>query len=119
MRDDEEETEFRGSGTPRPLSPEDEQRLDEALRMERIAHEDESEEALTQRLFKENGARVAMGLVNIALKSPNERIRLDASKYVVDRVLGPLGKETYRAESPLEALVKQMQKDTESFANGE
>lgn len=114
MRDDEE---FRGSGTPYHLDPEAEQRLDEALRMERVTHSDESEEALTQRLFKENGARVAMGLVNIALKSPNERIRLDASKYVVDRVLGPLGKETYRAESPLEKLVAQMQQDTEDFAN--
>jgi hypothetical protein len=116
MRDD-DETEFRGSGTPVPLSEEDQRRLDQAVAMERTTHADESEEALTQRLFKENSARVAMSLVDIALRGASERIRLDAGKNVIDRVLGPVGKETYRADSPLDAMVRQMQLDAEAEAN--
>jgi hypothetical protein len=116
MRDD-DETEFRGTGTPVPLSAEDEARLDRAMAMERQTHTDESEEALTHRLFRENSARVAMAIVSIALKGSSERLRLDAGKYVIDRVLGPTGKETYRADSPLDAMVRQMQLDAEDAAN--
>jgi hypothetical protein len=68
-------------------------------------------------LFKENSARVAMSVVNIALRGTSERLRLDAGKYVIDRVLGPIGKETHRADSPLDAMVRQMQEDAEAAAN--
>ena len=116
MRDD-DETEFRGSGTPVPLSEEDMKRLDQAVAMERVTHHEETEEALTHRLFRENSARVAMSVIDIALRGTSERLRLDAGKYVIDRVLGPTGKETYRADSPLDAMVRQMQQDAENEAN--
>jgi hypothetical protein len=112
-----EDEEFRGTGTPFPLSDEEERRLDEALSMERQTHNDESEEVLTHRLLKENAARVAMSVVNMAVRGTSERIRLDAGKYVLDRVLGRIGDETYRADSPLDAMVRQMQEDAEQAAN--
>jgi hypothetical protein len=58
-----------------------------------------------------------MQIVQIALTGTSERLRLDAGKYVVDRVLGPMGKETHRADSPLDKMVRQMQKDAEEMAN--
>jgi len=87
--------------------------------MERVTHVEESEEALTQRLFRENSARVAMSLVDIAIRGSSERLRLDAGKYIVDRVLGKIGDDTHRADSPLEAMLRQMEVDVENAANAQ
>jgi hypothetical protein len=120
-RDDREyegEEPFRGTGTPQmPEGFVDQEAVANALAMERATHVDESTEDLTHRLFKENSPNVAMQLVNIALRGSNERLRLDAGKYIIDRVMGPVGKETYRADSPLDAMVRQMQRDAEDAAN--
>lgn len=107
----------RGSGTPLPEGFVNQDAMNSALAMERGAHPEESNEALTHRLFKENSPLVAMQIVHIALNGTSERLKLDAGKYIVDRVLGPTGKETYRADSPLDAMVRQMQEDAESAAN--
>lgn len=45
-------------------------------------------EQRTQGIFRQNGALAAAEICNLALGAANERVRLDASKYVVDRVLG-------------------------------
>jgi hypothetical protein len=110
---------FRGTGSPVPLSPEEEARLDSALALEKAHGGDESEEALTFRLFRENAPRVAMSVINVALKGSSERLRLDAGKYVLDRVLGKIGDERVRPDSPLDALVRQMQIDAEGAANAD
>jgi len=106
-----------GSGTPLPEGFVNQEAMDIALGMERATHPDETTEELTHRLFKENSPSVAMQIVHIALRGTSERLKLDAGKYVIDRVMGPVGKETHRADSPLDALVRQMQDDVEKAAN--
>jgi hypothetical protein len=116
MRDSEDD-DFRGTGEMLPDGFVNEEAIAGALAMERQTHPDETHEMLTFRLFKENAAQVAMQMVNIALRGSSERLRLDAGKYVIDRVLGPMGKETHRADSPLDQMVRQMQADAEEAAN--
>lgn len=106
-----------GSGTPLPEGFVNQAALKAALDMERSMHPEETQEELSHRLFKENAPGVAMSIVQIALQGSSERLKLDAGKYVIDRILGPVGKETYRADSPLDAMVRQMQQDAESAAN--
>jgi hypothetical protein len=118
MRDrGDEEEEFRGSGTMPDDIFVDQKALDRALQMERDVHPAEGEEALTQRLFKENAAQVAMQMVHIATRGTSERIRLDAGKYIIDRVLGPVGKAQSLGDGPLDQMVRQMQRDAEEAAN--
>jgi len=118
-RDDSFDTEpFRGTGTPQmPDGFIDEDAVQRALQMERVTHSEESTEDLTHRLFKENSPAIAMQMVNIALRGSSERLRLDAGKYVIDRVMGPVGKETHRADSPLDKMVRDMQEAAEAAAN--
>lgn len=63
---------------------------------------DETEELLTvesfntpemyakeaQQVFLRNATKVAQEIVNLALKGSTDKVRLDAGRYVVDRVLG-------------------------------
>jgi hypothetical protein len=117
-RDDEHSEPFRGTGTPQmPDGFVDEDAVAAALSMERATHTNESTEDLTHRLLKENSPHVAMQLVNIALRGSSERLRLDAGKYILDRVMGPVGKETHRADSPLDKMVRDMQDAAEEAAN--
>jgi gamma-glutamylcysteine synthetase len=112
-----EEEEFRGSGTRLPDGFVDKQAMDAAVGMERDLHPEETHEELTLRLLRESVPQVAMQIVHLALQGSSERLRLEAGKYVVDRVLGPLGRETHRADSPLDKMVRQMQQDAEKAAN--
>jgi hypothetical protein len=54
----------------------------------------ESDEALARRIFKENAPLAAASIAKLALHGQSERTRLDASKYVIERVLGPAGNDT-------------------------
>lgn len=51
----------------------------------------QSEEGATKSVFKKNAHIVAQSIVNMAIYSKSERTRLDAGKYVIDRVLGRVG----------------------------
>ena len=53
--------------------------------------EGETTAATLRRLFEENSASAAMKIISLSSSASSERIRLDASKYIVERVLGPLG----------------------------
>jgi hypothetical protein len=53
--------------------------------------EGESTPATLKRLFRENSVQAAMNIVTIANHGTTERVRYDASKYIIERVLGPLG----------------------------
>lgn len=69
----------------------------------------ESPEQTMMRLFKENGPIAALSICQISQHSPNERLRLDASKYVMDRVLGRIGDADTTIESdPLEDLLSKI-----------
>lgn len=55
------------------------------------AHPDgETPKQTLRRLFEENSAGAAMRLISLSTHASSERVRLDASKYIVERVLGPL-----------------------------
>jgi hypothetical protein len=43
-----------------------------------------------QNLLDQNAFRAIMQIVKLSTEATNERIRFDASKYVIERVLGPL-----------------------------
>lgn len=47
----------------------------------------------TKRIFDSNAPFAAAQIVDLATNGSNEGVRLRASQYVVDRVLGPLGKD--------------------------
>ncbi len=58
----------------------------DTLKLERSM--DESEAATAQRIFVENLPAAAQSIAHTAIYSTNERLRLDAAKYVVERVMG-------------------------------
>jgi hypothetical protein len=45
----------------------------------------------SERIFSENAIPAALSIAHMAIHSGNERIRLEAAKYVVDRNLGRIG----------------------------
>ena len=49
---------------------------------------DMSDTQIAERVLRENVAKCAHAIVHIALRSPDPKLRYDASKYVVERVLG-------------------------------
>ena len=92
----------------------------EALNTERRVHTDETPAQTARRLMHENGPGAALSIIHIALYGSNERLRLDASKYVVDRVLGRVGDDVNQGEdSPLDAALRRMQEAAEAHANRE
>lgn len=79
-----------------------------ALNTERSVHPEESEEELSRRLMRENLPAVTMGMVHTALHSTNERVRLDASKYITERVLGKVGEDAFAGTAPVEDLISEV-----------
>jgi len=64
-----------------------------ALTMERAVNPDESSEDQARRLLKENVASAVLGVVHTSMHGSSDRIRLDAQKYIIDRVLGKIGED--------------------------
>lgn len=59
-------------------------------------------EAQALEIFRRNAVAIAGQIVDIALNAENDKVRLDAGKYVVDRVLGRIGEATNPgAERPM------------------
>jgi hypothetical protein len=52
--------------------------------------EGETPKATLRRLFEENSARAALQIIRLSEGASGERVRLDASKYIIERVLGPM-----------------------------
>lgn len=78
----------------------------ESLRMERTVNPTETNEQLTQRIFKENLPTAAASIVHLAVHSSNEKIRLSAAQYVVERNLGkPDTASQLRASADAEAAM--------------
>jgi hypothetical protein len=69
-----------------------------------------------KRLLKEAADGAAATLVEIALHGSTEKLRLDAAKTILDRVIGPVSQvQPTDDESPLERMLK----DLEHAANGD
>ena len=114
---DEEPTPFSSSGKPKDYWDSDE--ADELLKMERTMNPDETNRALTQRLFEEAGPQAALTLIHLAQHATNENTRMNSAKYVTERILGKIGDGETDEESPLDRIVKEMNNKLESYANGE
>lgn len=78
-----------------------------ALNMERTVM-GEAPEDTANRIFREAAPGAALSIVNMAMRDPNSRVRLTASTYVVDRVLGRPG-EGDAAEDPLAKFLRTVE----------
>lgn len=87
-----------------------------SLATERQLHEDETEEGTARRLMRENVGVATLSIIHLATHGSNDRLRLDASKYIVERVLGRVGDDAFGDErSPLENMFRKL----EEIANSE
>jgi hypothetical protein len=76
-----------------------------SLKMERQVTS-ESEEVIARRIFRENLVQATQAICHLATYGLNEKIRLDAAKYVVERGLGRLGEDAGN-EDPFETLLAE------------
>jgi hypothetical protein len=79
-----------------------------SLETDRTVHGDEAETQRAERLFLEALTVSVQSVCHIAMYSPNERLRLDAAKYVIERNLGRIVDATPlapRSKDPLQDLV--------------
>lgn len=111
-------SEFEDEGLPKGKAWVPDEAL-EGMIMEREYHPEESNPKTTKRLMDENAPVVAMSLIHLALHSGSERTRLDAGKYIMDRVLGRVGEELIPTEdSPIEKFVSEVMSDIEAVTGG-
>ncbi len=65
--------------------------------------------AAAENLLEEKSIAAVQSIAKLAVNGATERVRLDASKYIVDRVLGPLSKMTIEIDpekDPVSKLLK-------------
>lgn len=101
----------------RPKSYEDwdiDQAIEDALTQNVLL--EESYETQTRNHLERAAPLAAQSIVQIALYSHDERRRLDAAKYIVDRQLGRIGEERNSSlQNPLEDLLAEVVQTAESF----
>lgn len=86
------------------------------LAMERQMFAEETEETSVRKIFRLNAPAAAAAVVHIALHGSNERLRLDASKYVVERVIGRVGDDVYGETNPVDDFISSVIQYTEENA---
>lgn len=59
-------------------------------------------------IFAQNAAAAAQTIVKIALLEPNAKLRYDASKYIVERNLGPIAGVTEDEKSTIQQLYEDL-----------
>lgn len=70
---------------------------------------------LARQLFQENAAAAAQSIIRIAVHGSTEKVRFDASKYILERALGPTSQQAPDdANAPLEAAVRELMGNTNS-----
>lgn len=83
--------------------PED---YEKALKGEQDLHPDEDPETTARRLLRENVTSAVMQIARTATHGSTDRIRLEASKYIVERVLGRVGDDSFEgAKGPVETFI--------------
>lgn len=80
----------------------------QALDTELAVHEDRSIEEIAKRKLRDSAAHAADSIIHLAIHSENESLRLKASAYIIDRVMGkitdvPMGTS---ADDSLASLLK-------------
>jgi hypothetical protein len=80
-----------------------------SLVTEKTLNPDESEEQTARRLLRENLPAAVLGIVHTSIHGESSRIRLDAQKYMVERVLGRVGDDAFGDDvSPVDSFAKSM-----------
>jgi hypothetical protein len=90
-----------------------------AMKLEADLHPEETDEQCVRRMFKEASPVAAAGIIHLALHGSSERIRFDAQKHIVERVIGKVGEEDSGVESPVDALMKEVTDFVNSQPKGE
>lgn len=90
----------------------------ESVKMERTINPHETNAQLAKRLFDEAAPGAAMTLVHLARHATNENTRLNAAKYVTERVLGRVDGDEAGEATPLESLLQEFHDTLENHANG-
>lgn len=88
----------------------------ESLKMERSVHPEETNETLTKRILEQAAPMAAQSIVHLALHSTNDNTRLNAAKYVTDRLLDA---ETESGKAVWERMMAEVISDAELHANTE
>ena len=70
----------------------------------------------TKRIFDTNAPFAAAQIVDLATNATNDGVRLRASQYIVDRVLGPVGKDDQ--EDALNEFLRGIEKIANSDRGG-
>lgn len=87
--------------------------LQSLLNLEAQLHPEEDEEAYARRRFRENLGFAVNSVCQIATTSTNERLRLDAAKYVIERnigkidVLGDIGRDDDPLKKFMSSIVSE------------
>ena len=79
--------------------------LDGIMVAERTMHPEESPEETARRLINENVTSAVLSIVHMAKYGSNEKLRLDASKYITERALGRVGDDAF-VEAPINKFIK-------------
>ena len=66
-----------------------------------------------ERLFKENLPQAVLNIVKLASHAQSDRVRLDASKYIVERNMGRLQDINTVNKDPLEEFAKRLFEEAE------
>lgn len=88
----------------------------EALKLERTVHGDETNEQLVKRMLDEAAPRAVQSIMKIAFFGANENTKLNAAKYIVDRVLDT---QDGAHKAKWEEMVGDMVSEAELLANAE
>lgn|SRR5690554_3200170 len=88
-----------------------------SLREERSALDPDMTDAQhAKKIFAEHAAAAASTIAHIAIHGSSERVRLDASKYVVERILGRVGDDVGE-DDPIQKFMQGFIEKAEKFAN--
>ena len=88
-----------------------------SLKTERsLLDPDMSEAEQSRHIFNEHAPAAAATIAHIAIHGTSERVRLDASKYVVERVLGRVGDDVGTTD-PLKDFMNSFFQKAEAHAN--
>ena len=91
----------------------------ECMITEKSFHPGETNPKTAKRLMDENAPVVAMSLIHLAIHSKSERTRLDAGRYIMDRILGRVGEELLPTEdSPIDQFVHSVMNDIDAVVAG-
>ena len=82
----------------------DTSRIEDEIRADLFGEMTDAQKA--KKILSANASMAAAQIVDLAQNSTNERIRLTASQEILNRVVGPVGKED--TESALDEFVRSM-----------